>query len=627
MRLVLITLLTTMMISATAAAQQTGVVALDPDSADGFMLTAERMEYSATDLELGWDEIAVNALVQWSIPHADTVSAWTPDGAQWLRFRVRNTGQDAEEFRLEIRWPQLQRVEMRVFEDNSFGPLHRAGTDYPQANTKGISKNIVFPFSLGAEREAVVYVRVVDSYLAYLPIFLWSSDAHDHHADMRLVIFSVALGVLLIMTLFNAFLYLFTRDRMYLVYTNSVASSLLVVLAITGLGRLLVWGDQPWFADNAYPVFASYCFLSVTYFFRVFVDLKKHGGWVLKFNSAILLVWVAVLLGNLLGLQGLAMSIMGPVGVIGAAVGLISSVYLWRRGSRAAKYFSIAWAPICLVTFYGILSLFGFAGYFSSLEYLQSYSFVFEMVVLSVALADRINSEREAREKAQTLALQQQKAILHLKEKINTELEERVDIRTQELRSVLSKLAHANTELAALTKVDPLTKIHNRRHFDQIAEIEVLRASRSNQPLSMMLIDIDHFKYVNDTHGHVAGDQCLKLIAKAITEVVARETDHVARYGGEEFTVILPDTDLSNALLVAERVRRTIQNISLIYEGKSIRLTASIGCVSTDAMRGFGVDQLVNAADKAMYLAKQKGRNRVEGGSLSESKSSETRAQ
>lgn len=599
-------------ISIPVSAKEGTVVALEADMADGLMLRAEQIEYLPTAADLRWDEISSRDPGEWSRVTADTINTWAPEQAQWLRVKLQNTSQTAEEFRLELRWPLLEEVEMQVLREEGFSREVRiAGRTHP-AGRKGIEKNIVFPITLEAGESATVYLRIVDAYLLYLPVFVWSADAFDLQADYRLVIYSLALGILLMMTLYNASLYLFTRDRMYLVYSNSVFSTLLVVLTVTGLGRYLVWGDHPWFMENAYPIFTSYCFLSVTYFFRVFVNLRKYGGWVLQFNNLLLGLWLGVLLGNVFGFRGAAMGIMGFAGVIGTFGGSVSAIYLWFGGSRAAKFFTIAWTPVCIATIYGILSLFGAVSYFPHLEYAQSWSFVFEMVVLSIALAERINSERRARESAQALALERQADIVQLKEKANAVLEEQVELRTRELQTVLNDLAQANGELAELTITDALTGLSNRRHFDETAETEVSRANRGSQPLSIMIIDIDHFKDINDTYGHVAGDQCLKLVANKIDSVVSREADLVARYGGEEFAVILPDTDVADSRRLAERIRSAVEKIKVIFEGKSISVSVSIGLVGTVPAQSCEVDHLVNAADKALYAAKQKGRNRVE---------------
>lgn len=623
MRYLLIALLT-MMASIPTGAKEPGSVPLDPQQSEGLMLTAEWMDYRVTDKGLGWGDISSQSTDEWSKPRTDTVSRWAGENkTQWLRFQVDNASQQAGKFRLEVRWPFLHDVEMRVLREDGFGEPRQAGS---KAAGKGASKNIVFPFSLQEGESATVYLRIVDSSFLYLPMYLWTEEAYDRHLLIRLAIFCIALGVLSVMILYNASLYFFTRDSMYLVYSNSVLSTLLFLLAITGLGRFLVWGDQPWFVENAYPVFSTYCFLSVTYFFRVFVDLKRHGGWVLKCNTFILYMWSLVLVGNLLGFQDLAMAVAGLGGVVATIVSMAIAWLLWMRGSQAAKFFSIAWAPVCFATVYSILALLGIVKYFPGLDYMQTLSFVFEVVVLSVALADRINREREAREKAQALALESQSAIVQLKEQANSKLENQVELRTRELQSALSELAKANTDLAKLSKTDPLTKLANRRLFDDMAEIEVSRAIRSGQPLSIMIIDIDHFKAVNDSYGHIAGDNCLKLVATAIAEFAGRETDVVARYGGEEFAVILPGTDRAHALLVAERIREAIQSIDVVYEGKAIAITASIGVVGATLPRNCNVEHLVNFADKALYAAKEKGRNRVEAGFVSMAESEQVEA-
>lgn len=167
---------------------------------------------------------------------------------------------------------------------------------------------------------------------------------------------------------------------------------------------------------------------------------------------------------------------------------------------------------------------------------------------------------------------------------------------------------HAKTVTLAAT--DALTGLSNRRTFDERFKAEFQRAQRFDKPFALLLLDIDHFKHINDTYGHVAGDEVLKSLAK-ILKKQTRDVDIVARYGGEEFTVILPESDGDKAQTIAERIRRTVSNTSFLMPGEEpITITVSIGvacypCCAPDAT------QMVERADQAMYLAKQTGRNRV----------------
>jgi diguanylate cyclase (GGDEF)-like protein/PAS domain S-box-containing protein len=161
-------------------------------------------------------------------------------------------------------------------------------------------------------------------------------------------------------------------------------------------------------------------------------------------------------------------------------------------------------------------------------------------------------------------------------------------------------------ELAALAHIDPLTGLMNRRHFRLLADQEFSRAARTHHQLFLMMLDIDHFKRVNDTHGHDVGDQALVEVAEVLKNGV-RSMDILARWGGEEFLVLLPETNMAGATLIAERIRQQVSQIKLpkIPEG----LTISIGL--SEAKPGMELKTATGLADQALYQAKSGGRNRV----------------
>jgi diguanylate cyclase (GGDEF)-like protein len=166
-------------------------------------------------------------------------------------------------------------------------------------------------------------------------------------------------------------------------------------------------------------------------------------------------------------------------------------------------------------------------------------------------------------------------------------------------------LLHALRQAATC---DPLTGLWNRRELMQKLDHEMARAGRYGHPLAMIMLDIDHFKQVNDTHGHQAGDQVLKELAGLIQATV-RDSDLVARYGGEEILVLCPETDGGVAGQLAERIRRQVEGATIVTPSARIQVTVSLGVAACPGLPT-GTD-LIQAADAAMYRAKQSGRNRV----------------
>ena len=166
-------------------------------------------------------------------------------------------------------------------------------------------------------------------------------------------------------------------------------------------------------------------------------------------------------------------------------------------------------------------------------------------------------------------------------------------------------------ELAHLSNTDVLTGLYNRRYFDQAIDLEWKRSGRNNAILSVIIFDIDHFKNINDTFGHQAGDEYLTKTAATLSAVFKRDYDIVARYGGEEFIVLLPGTNAEYARQLAEQTRQKIESLMLDYQRKKIAATISAGIMCSVADFNTSPDYIVACADKALYKAKHAGRNMV----------------
>jgi diguanylate cyclase (GGDEF)-like protein len=176
-----------------------------------------------------------------------------------------------------------------------------------------------------------------------------------------------------------------------------------------------------------------------------------------------------------------------------------------------------------------------------------------------------------------------------------------------------AELLQANSRLEELSRSDPLTGLANRRHFDEMKEIEFRRASRLNQPLSVLMCDIDFFKRYNDTYGHAQGDQCLQAVANRLKHVFGRAGELVARLGGEEFAVLLPGANLDQAQQAAERLRQDLAAQALAHGTSQVapHVTLSIGVAQFDPQSMDRFDQLLQCADEALYRAKRLGRDRI----------------
>jgi diguanylate cyclase (GGDEF)-like protein len=187
----------------------------------------------------------------------------------------------------------------------------------------------------------------------------------------------------------------------------------------------------------------------------------------------------------------------------------------------------------------------------------------------------------------------------------------RLKLSNDRLQEANIRLAELNGRLEELSQTDSLTGLHNRYFFDQRFEYEFSRARRYRSPVAVVMMDIDHFKVVNDTHGHPFGDLVLRGVAKAVEREV-RDVDTLARYGGEELVAILPETPHAEAAVVAERLRRSVEAARFEIAGQRVAVTISLGVALYPSSVVETGQQLLKNADQALYQAKESGRNRVQ---------------
>ena len=190
-------------------------------------------------------------------------------------------------------------------------------------------------------------------------------------------------------------------------------------------------------------------------------------------------------------------------------------------------------------------------------------------------------------------------------------LEFKVRQRTMELDQALQRLSEASERLKEASRIDSLTGAKNRAYFAERLEFEWHRALRTNAPIGLLMVDIDHFKEINDTFGHLGGDACLRQVATAIKQSVHRCSDEFFRYGGEEFVVMLPGTDIHGAAYLGEVIRRSVESLDVTLNERKVSVTISIGAASFVPKGQNSSSSLIGAADDELYQAKRNGRNQV----------------
>lgn len=205
---------------------------------------------------------------------------------------------------------------------------------------------------------------------------------------------------------------------------------------------------------------------------------------------------------------------------------------------------------------------------------------------------------------------------IHKVRKLNEKLEDEIIKRTKELDEANRLLQKSNAELERISMADGLTNISNRRHFDLFLHKMWKLSLREKTPLALIMVDIDNFKLYNDTNGHVKGDECLIKVANAIKDIIKRPGDLLARYGGEEFAILLYNTDVDGAAVIAEKIRANVENLAIWHKPLNSALTVSSGVAAMIPSENINPVNLIDTADRAMYKSKNNGGNTVTKGSL-----------
>lgn len=546
--------------------------------------------------QLTLTEVRARPASEWRELDRDNINFGYSRAAFWLRGQVINCG-NQRAWLLGIRYPLLDYLDVYFVAADGRVTHHASGDRRPFRQRDAADRNFYFNLALAPGERADIYLRVQGQGSLHVPIELSTPQARLEKTQNEHLLLGLYGGALLSMLVYNLLLYLSLRDRSYLYYVCYIWAFGMAQFALNGLAFEYLWPDSPTWGNQATPFFMGLTGMLLTLFSRDFLALRRH--WPRADRLLQLLQWTfaavvpaALLLDYSIPIRvGTACTVASPV------ILLIVTAVLLRRGLEQARYFLAAFSGLLLgVTMVG-LSMFDLTPTNFLTEYGIQIGSTLEITLLSFALAHRMKILKDENEQIQR--------------NIAASLEQKVQDRTRELDATMRELAQANVRLTELSLTDALTGLRNRKHFDEALHTEWRRSCRWRHELGLMMIDIDHFKRVNDTYGHLAGDAALRLVAEVVHNTLKRPNDVVARYGGEEFAVILPQTDSAGITHVAEAIRAAVQQAQFSFDGQPIPLSISIGTAHTIADPGRSQQQLLAAADHALYQAKHQGRNRV----------------
>jgi diguanylate cyclase (GGDEF)-like protein len=493
------------------------------------------------------------------------------DSAIWLRFRIKNDTQVRLPWLLELANPLLEDATLYAIRETGEIETTHAGVLEPFSRRLVNNRNFIFPQTFDPGETKQFFVRVFTHGAAFMPFNVYSPEAFQAREQNAMFFWGIYNGLILAIILFNLWLYFSTKDRVFLYYILWITAYMLVKATLNGLSYQFIWPNFPWWQNKAISFLMGLAVLGMGLFTEKFMDgfiRSPVWGRILKFCTVIggIFAPASLLLPKQFGLKFSATLSQVVVASI-----LVVSYQCYRRGFRPAGLFGIAWASLLVGLSIGISSTWGWLPSNLFTRYCYQVGSTIAVLLLSLALTDRIR------------------------------------VITEEHR-----LLQENTRrLQELSFTDALTCLFNKRHLEEHLPRAVSSAQSNGTSLSLLVLDVDDFKHYNDTYGHAAGDQVLRELA-GIIRTCLRKGDVPCRFGGEEFVAVLPGSNLEGAAEVGERIRTRFASQSFkVDEKRTSSATVSVGAAQL-LFSDKNWQSLFTRADEALYRAKADGKNRLE---------------
>ena len=486
----------------------------------------------------------------------------------WLSFDFSNRSDSAMLKRLSVKTPWLDKLDVYFLRDGKLDGEYHVGDSFVFSQRETANRYFVFDhyFSAGVTR-VLIRAETVESML--LPVYLDDIQQADAGDVIENYSYGFFYGGMIALLAYNLILFFSLGSQRYFYYSLYIAAFCMLNAAYTGHALMWLWPNSPGWQGWAVAVLLTLSPLTGLLFATNFLNTRQALP---RLHRIVVLIgagfFCAELFAIVMGYRVLALGLSFSLVFVYSGLMVLLGSVAFASGNKSAKFFLLGSVTHVLASSAIILVVWGFVPY-SLLAYrANEWGMLIDGVLLALALADKFRLVQE--------------------EKI------RADV---------------------LSRLDPLTSLNNRRAFYDFVNPVWERGLIDVQSMSVILLDVDKFKGINDNYGHSQGDRVLVLIANLLSEEI-RPCDYLARWGGEEFVIFLPETHSDTAVAIAERLRENIAAMDLPDALASVSLTVSLGVAENDQGNQL-LSELISAADKYLYHAKDTGRNQVCGGLLS----------
>jgi len=560
---------------------------------------------------LTYEQIMALPAAAWTPNKHSSVSFGFTNSDYWLRFQIESDALFKVDPVVTIANPRFDTIVLYNLIEDEVTQYIKTGSKVPFDEKPVKHRYQLLPLKLNPASVSTIYIQARTADAFQLPLELWPDDDLRHRDQTSLLIQGMFLGIWAVIVMSNIALAIAFRRNAIRGYDGFVAFIFffgLFQLSIYGIGG----GEYPTRWPNLLDMTIIYsiglAIISACWCVISLLDLRntnRIGMLLLLALSGIAVLYIftyffvpftqIIFLLHILAI---------PTAIVALAVMIRHAM----QGHRANLTSWISWFLVTLTVLVIALSRLAWIPDYPLWNYGASVLFICSMLTTTIAVILQI-----ARQRTVTLedVLSYEKNARKDQMLLNQRLEHEFHNKTQDLSLALTKLSETNQTLLEVSTSDRVTGIKNRHFFDEIYNIEWRRACRQGYPVCLMMIDIDHFKKINDKYGHPVGDICLRDVADAIKRTLRRPSDIVARFGGEEFIAVLPYLTEENGALLGERIRTEIESLMTITAGHMIQLTISIGVAMTLPPNEMDPDSLLQAAESALYQAKEEGRNRV----------------
>lgn len=480
----------------------------------------------------------------------------------WIRFAVDNASREPATRRITIDTAWLDKIEMFILRAGTVVGVYQSGDSFihKQRPIHGRAFTFQHAFAPGISE---IFLRVQTADPMVVPVYLETLEQTAEREDRLHYSYGFLYGFLFALLAYNLMLFAGLRQPRYLLYSIYLGVFLVLNLSYTGHAYAWFWSDSPLWAQWSNPVLMLLYGATGFLFALNFLRIRERFPRVFRLVIGIILATAGLLgMAALFGHQSAALLVTFVFALVFSAMMVFLGLIAFRAGEESAQYFLAASVCAMLGAASTALSVWGIIPFNIWTYRAVDIGMLMEATLLALALTYQFRVVQQERVLAEELA-----------------------------------------------RIDPLTSVNNRRAFYEICDPIWSRTLRHDRDLAIIVIDLDRFKQVNDTHGHAAGDEMLKAVAACIRKTVRKE-DVITRWGGEEFLLLLPDTDIRNAGILAERLREVIQDCRVNVNTGSLSVTASLG-VAHRSLHHLSIDSLISSADHYLYEAKAKGGNRV----------------